>query len=338
MPVYKVPQNVEAEDKLVGPFTFKQFLFLIITAIGVLLMWGLWRISPFIALIPLPLVLIFGFLGVYHREDQPVETYLLAALNFMLKPRIRIWNQEGIRENVRITAPKRKLQPRARNLEAERSQLERLAQILDTRGMAAKEANLQLPSEEAANTNDDRLIMPEPKVSQKAIESDVTAEDDILDPNNSSVGQNYVQLVEEAAKKMREQVLERMQKAATTKPEPVVTQPAQKIVQSVKKTPGSKGLPKDVHFDPYPAMHQRIMDPKTGKISVTGVEENSTDNIALETINTMTPASLDAILELSKNNDLKVSQLAAQAQRRQQQTNQPNNQYGTIPQPNITAG
>ena len=33
MAVYRVPQDVEAEDKLLGPFSFKQFVFLII-AVG----------------------------------------------------------------------------------------------------------------------------------------------------------------------------------------------------------------------------------------------------------------------------------------------------------------
>jgi hypothetical protein len=32
MAVYKVPQDVEAEDKLIGPFSFRQFIYLIIVA------------------------------------------------------------------------------------------------------------------------------------------------------------------------------------------------------------------------------------------------------------------------------------------------------------------
>ena len=327
MPLYKIPQNVEAEDKLLGPFTFKQFLFLIITAIGGLLIWGLWRISPFVALIPLPLVLIFGFLGVYHREDQPVETYLIAALSYyFLKPRKRLWNQEGIRENVRITAPKRKPAPRVRNLEAERGQLERLAQILDTRGLVAKLPELQLPGEELDTSNDDRLVMPQPLSQKTTIDTDIRAEDDILDPNNTTIMQNYSALAEEAAQKVRDQAIEKMRQAIT-QPAPAMPTELPKILKP--KTQDSK---LDVQFDPYPSMHQRRMDPKTGKISITGPKGEQTDAVALETINTMTPVSYDAILELSKNNDLKVSQIATQAQRRQEQANQ----YGTNLQPTST--
>ncbi len=35
MAVYKVPQDVEAEDKLLGPFSMRQFIYLIIAAMGI---------------------------------------------------------------------------------------------------------------------------------------------------------------------------------------------------------------------------------------------------------------------------------------------------------------
>ncbi|NTW61726.1 PrgI family protein, partial [Candidatus Saccharibacteria bacterium] len=41
MAVYKVPQDVEAEDKLIGPFTFRQFVYLIIVALAGGITWGL---------------------------------------------------------------------------------------------------------------------------------------------------------------------------------------------------------------------------------------------------------------------------------------------------------
>ena len=34
MAEYKVAQDVEAEDKLIGPFSFRQFIYLIIVAIA----------------------------------------------------------------------------------------------------------------------------------------------------------------------------------------------------------------------------------------------------------------------------------------------------------------
>lgn len=35
MASYKVPQDVEADDKLIGPFSFRQFIYLGIAALGI---------------------------------------------------------------------------------------------------------------------------------------------------------------------------------------------------------------------------------------------------------------------------------------------------------------
>lgn len=49
MATYKVPQDVEADDKLIGPFSFRQFIYLIIVALLGVAAWGLSQL--FIALV-----------------------------------------------------------------------------------------------------------------------------------------------------------------------------------------------------------------------------------------------------------------------------------------------
>ena len=49
---YTVPQDVEAEDKLIGPFSFRQFVYLIIAAIGIGGCWALFSVFPPLAIIP----------------------------------------------------------------------------------------------------------------------------------------------------------------------------------------------------------------------------------------------------------------------------------------------
>ena len=60
---YTVPQDVEAEDKLIGPFSFRQFVYLIIAAIGIGGCWALFSVFPPLAIIPLPIVILFGILA-----------------------------------------------------------------------------------------------------------------------------------------------------------------------------------------------------------------------------------------------------------------------------------
>src|SRR5690349_1698957 len=106
MAVYKVPQDVEAEDKLIGPFSFRQFIYLIIVAISIAIAWGLSRLLLPLAIIPLPLILFFGALALPLKKDQPMEIYLAAVVSFYLKPRKRLWQPDGIQSLVEITAPK----------------------------------------------------------------------------------------------------------------------------------------------------------------------------------------------------------------------------------------
>ena len=44
MAQYKVPQDVEADDKLIGPFSFRQFVYLLIAGGGIALAVGLFQI------------------------------------------------------------------------------------------------------------------------------------------------------------------------------------------------------------------------------------------------------------------------------------------------------
>lgn len=140
MAVYKVPQDVEADDKLIGPFSFRQFIYLIIVAIAIAIAWGLAQLFIPLAIIPLPIIIFFGALALPLRKDQPMEIYLAAVVSFYLKPRRRIWQADGIQSLVEITAPKVIEVQRTKNLsqtEAER-RLSYLADIVDTGGWAIR--------------------------------------------------------------------------------------------------------------------------------------------------------------------------------------------------------
>lgn len=140
MAVYKVPQDVEADDKLIGPFSFRQFIYLIIVAISMGLAWGLSQLFLPLAIIPLPIIVFFGALALPLRKDQPMEVYLAAIVSFHLKPKKRLWQPDGIQELVEIVAPRTKEIRRTKDLsqnEAEQ-RLSYLAQIADTHGWAVR--------------------------------------------------------------------------------------------------------------------------------------------------------------------------------------------------------
>lgn len=140
MAVYKVPQDVEAEDKLLGPFSFKQFIFLIITVMTLGMAYALSQILLPLALIPLPISLFFGALALPLRKDQPMEVYLAAVISFLLKPKVRLWQPDGIESLIEVIAPKvdERLYGKGYSQEEVHKRLSYLANIVDSRGWSVR--------------------------------------------------------------------------------------------------------------------------------------------------------------------------------------------------------
>lgn len=138
MAQYKVPQDVEADDKLLGPFTFRQFVYLLITAGLIALAVWLFQVFPLLAIIPILPALLLLVLALPLKKDQPMETYLAAIVSFYLKPRTRIWNPGQRESTITITAPKIVETSRTRNISGEEAthRLSFLADIVDSEGRA----------------------------------------------------------------------------------------------------------------------------------------------------------------------------------------------------------
>src|SRR5947209_164958 len=108
MATYKVIQDIEAEDKLVGPLSFRQFVYAGIAAICFYLSFlVITKHAAYIAIVFVPIGAFSGFFAFPWGRDQPTEIWALAKIRFLLKPRRRIWDQSGIKELVTITAPKK---------------------------------------------------------------------------------------------------------------------------------------------------------------------------------------------------------------------------------------
>ncbi len=194
MAVYKVPQNVEADDKLIGPFSFRQFIYLIIVVMAGAMAWGLAQIFIGLVIIPLPIILLFGALALPLRKDQPMEIYLAAIVSFYLKPRKRLWDPDGIESLVQITAPKQVERTLTKNLSQEDAdqRFSYLANLVDSQGWAIRSGTGPI------GTPMNNEFYMEAQGAQ-----------DILDSNNS-VAQSFDTLIQQQTTKTREEAVERM--------------------------------------------------------------------------------------------------------------------------------
>lgn len=88
---FQVPQFIEVEDKIFGPFTFKQFIWM---GGGAGLSYILWRILPPVAAIP-PIVLVVAFaaaLAFFEYNGRPFILALEHGFYFIIRPRLYLWN------------------------------------------------------------------------------------------------------------------------------------------------------------------------------------------------------------------------------------------------------
>lgn len=207
MAVYKVIQDIEAEDKIVGPLTFKGFIYVIIAGllafIDIRIFIGGepgWVKLLFLFLF-LPPMLLFGTLASPLGREQPTEVWLLSRVRFLLKPHKRVWDQAGTKQLVTVTAPKRPSRALTKNISQTEvaSRLQMLAKTLDSRGWnTPNEAlNVGVMPTRQVEPDEDRLAgasvrtTPEPEV-------DVRAADDILDEQNNAAAAEMVSKLQQA--------------------------------------------------------------------------------------------------------------------------------------------
>lgn len=155
MATYKVPQDVEADDKLLGPLSFRQFVYVMIALGLITLAVFLFQIFPLLAVIPIPFAFFLIIMALPIKKDQPMETYLAALISFYTKPNRRFWIPGQRESTITIVAPKKVEPTRVRNITGEEAgyRLSFLAGIIDTEGYAIKNAGSPVRDEFYAEAN-----------------------------------------------------------------------------------------------------------------------------------------------------------------------------------------
>lgn len=93
---FKVPQFIDVEDKLFGPFTFRQFAYLVG---GGGMIFVIYRLLPLwigIFLI-LPIAALTALLTFYKINNKPFIFYLQAAVNYAISSKLYIWKQRLVK-------------------------------------------------------------------------------------------------------------------------------------------------------------------------------------------------------------------------------------------------
>lgn len=140
---FQVPQNIDMEDKIVGPLTLIQFLYLLGGGLVVYLLFQSLATDYFaiFLLLGIPIALIALALAFFKIQEQPLSHFIVAGFTYLTQPKVRLWRRQTNFQPI-LTAPIKEEKPVSvlPQKHLGKSELESLALNLDTQQPPKKEA------------------------------------------------------------------------------------------------------------------------------------------------------------------------------------------------------
>mgnify|MGYP003385504396 CR=1 FL=1 len=322
---YKVPQNVEAEDKILGPLTFKQFIYAFSGVGWALICFALFKTVPVLLILvagpPTTLLLLLAF---YTRDGQNFEQLLIALVGFFANSRRRVWRKDTIIDSFHVIPHQVAAARTQRDPAKVRSELEKLATLIDSRGwdlqpdapQNAPASGMPGPSSALPTiTHEERLVAPVAvsQQQQNALLEQPKASEDILDLQNSPLAQNLSSLIEEAANDLRQEAITQMNQPAPV-PGAAPAMPLPGTSAAVAPAIGAPPVALPVTTGPLAAV-------PAGGVAGAAMP---TASLAAAPVMPVAPASVSGVTSVptgdilklaTERDDLTVSQLAASAER-----------------------
>ena len=133
MTQYQVPQYIDVEDRIIGPLTLKQFLYLAFAGAVLFILWFLVNFFIWTAL-AVPIIALAAAFAFLKINDRPFAYFFLAAINYYIKPRLFIFS--SVPSEVKRPLPEKPAEaiaPKPAEEKITRSRLKELALNLDTK-------------------------------------------------------------------------------------------------------------------------------------------------------------------------------------------------------------
>lgn len=97
---YQVPQFIEIEDKIIGPLTLKQFLWVLAGGVILFIIWTFADLT-WLIIIGTPVAGLFMALAFYKINGRSFIAFLSSAIGFYTKSKTFLWQrQKNIRKNI----------------------------------------------------------------------------------------------------------------------------------------------------------------------------------------------------------------------------------------------
>lgn len=127
--MFNVPQFIDVEDKIVGPLTWRQLLWMIGMGATLLTFFNIFEKIPFV-IIAIPTVLLFVAFAFYRPNGFPMTTFVFYAILFLFSPKVAVWERPVV-DRPKIKEPEKTEEIQNTVKQIEPKKLAELAKILD---------------------------------------------------------------------------------------------------------------------------------------------------------------------------------------------------------------
>ena len=90
---FEVPQFIEIEDKIIGPLTWKQFVY-VGGGVGILVLLYMFLPFFFFIIFGIPFGALAFFLAFHKINNRPFSIFLESAFNYITKHKLYLWRKD----------------------------------------------------------------------------------------------------------------------------------------------------------------------------------------------------------------------------------------------------
>ena len=129
---FKVPQNIDMPDRVLGPLTLVQFVYAVVGFGGAYAIYNSFP-APIGLIFALPIAGITFCVIFIKINERPFTHFLLSLLNFIARPKVRTWQKTQTMDNltIQIYKPVKKDSQTVAHKELSEEDVDKLAKQLD---------------------------------------------------------------------------------------------------------------------------------------------------------------------------------------------------------------
>ena len=102
--MFNVPQFIDVEDKVAGPLTWRQILWMIGMGAVLLVMYNVFDSASFFVL-AIPVILLFSLFAFYRPNGMSMIAFAMHGVFFLFQPKVAVWERPALNRPLPKAAP-----------------------------------------------------------------------------------------------------------------------------------------------------------------------------------------------------------------------------------------